>query len=412
MYGHLSLSALSLLAVVAAAPFRESWLQPRDSPVSQLFRRTAPDPNSNDYMSYYPGPGSTPNVSTIPQAWLDKLATVNLPNVPVATPDGGRPTYPNNEDDGDSTICSFTDQCRVEDDLYSPPGEKIWALSFDDGPTDVSPALYDYLAQNNISSSATHFMIGGNVITSPQSVLVAVKAGGHLAVHTWSHPYMTTLTNEQVVGELGWTMQALSDLNGGRIPMYWRPPYGDVDNRVRAIAKEVFGLVTVLWDSDTNDWAITDEPGQYSVASVEAYFDTLVTGNRTQGLLLLEHELDNNTVEVFETEYPKAVGNGWTVKNVADAFNMEWYLNSGKGNNDVVTTMSVAGTLTTATPTNTSTYVASSTAASSASVTDSAGVSIASAASSEASSSWAIANRPSHFVIAIACGLALAAIMV
>lgn len=39
-------------------------------------------------------------------------------------------------------------------------------LSFDDGPTDVSPALYDYLAQNNISSSATHFMIGGNVITS------------------------------------------------------------------------------------------------------------------------------------------------------------------------------------------------------------------------------------------------------
>lgn len=80
-------------------------------------------------MSYYPGPGSSPNVSTIPQAWLDKLATVNLPNVPVATPDGGRPTYPNNEDDGDSTICSFTDQCRVEDDLYSPPGEKIWAVS-------------------------------------------------------------------------------------------------------------------------------------------------------------------------------------------------------------------------------------------------------------------------------------------
>lgn len=60
---------------------------------------------------------------------------------------------------------------------------------------------------------------------------------------------VTTLTNKQVVAELGWTMQALSDLNGGRIPMYWRPPYGDVDNRVRAIAKGVFGLVTVLWDS-------------------------------------------------------------------------------------------------------------------------------------------------------------------
>ncbi|KIR36165.1 chitin deacetylase [Cryptococcus deuterogattii MMRL2647] len=410
MYGHLSLSALSLLAVVAAAPFHESWLQPRDSPVSQLFRRAAPDPNASDYLSHYPSPGSTPNVSTIPQAWLDKLATVQLPNVSVATASGEIPTYPNNEDDGDSTICSFTDQCVEPDDLFSPPGEKIWALSFDDGPTDVSPGLYDFLAQNNISSKATHFMIGGNVVTSPQSVLIAVQAGGHLAVHTWSHPYMTTLTNEQVVGELGWTMQALSDLNGGRVPKFWRPPYGDVDNRVRAIAKGVFDLETVLWDEDTNDWAIADEPSQYSIASVEAYFDTLVTGNRTQGLLLLEHELDNNTVTVFETEYPKAIANGWIVKNVADAFNMEWYLNSGKGNDATVTTMSVGGTLPTAAPTNTSTSVASASATSSGSVTDSAGVSIASAASSESSSSWAIAERPSLFVIA--CGLVFAAAVV
>lgn len=59
---------------------------------------------------------------------------------------------------------------------------------------------------------------------------------------------MTTRTNEQVVGELGWTMQIIADVTGGHIPAFWRPPYGDVDNRVRAIAKEVFGLTTVLWN--------------------------------------------------------------------------------------------------------------------------------------------------------------------
>ena len=59
---------------------------------------------------------------------------------------------------------------------------------------------------------------------------------------------MTTLTNEQVLGELGWTMQIISDLNGGRLPKFWRPPYGDVDNRVRAIAKGVFNLETVVWN--------------------------------------------------------------------------------------------------------------------------------------------------------------------
>ena len=31
---------------------------------------------------------------------------------------------------------------------------------------------------------------------------------------------------------------------------FWRPPFGDVDNRVRTIAKEVFGLTTVIWNQE------------------------------------------------------------------------------------------------------------------------------------------------------------------
>lgn len=81
---------------------------------------------------------------------------------------------------------------------------------------------------------------------------------------------MTTLTDAQVLGELGWTsvsprvlsicdaqtplsrhrLQIIFD-NTGRLPAFWRPPYGDVDNRVRAIAKQVFGLQTVIWNYDT-----------------------------------------------------------------------------------------------------------------------------------------------------------------
>ena len=33
-------------------------------------------------------------------------------------------------------------------------------------------------------------------------------------------------------------------------PKYWRPPYGDADNRIRAIAKEVFGLEVILWNQE------------------------------------------------------------------------------------------------------------------------------------------------------------------
>lgn len=113
-------------------------------------------------------------------------------------------------------------------------------------------------------------MIGKNIIDNPTgftqafedlqsafiewlpAVLVRLPCGctGDIAVHTWTHPYMTTLTNEEVLGELGWTMQLIHNSTGGRIPKYWRPPYGDSDNRVRAIAKEVFGLTTVIWNQE------------------------------------------------------------------------------------------------------------------------------------------------------------------
>ena len=71
-----------------------------------------------------------------------------------------------------------------------------------------------------------------------------------IAVHTWTHPYMTTLSNLEIVSELGWTIEIIHDLTGGRIPVYWRPPFGDADNRVIAIAKEVFGLTTVIWNRE------------------------------------------------------------------------------------------------------------------------------------------------------------------
>lgn len=95
---------------------------------------------------------------------------------------------------------------------------------------------------------ATHFMIGGNILGNPSLMQRCANNGGHIAVHTWSHPYTTSLSNEDVLSELGWTMQLIADLNGGRLPRYWRPPFGDVDNRVRAIAKGVFGLETVVWN--------------------------------------------------------------------------------------------------------------------------------------------------------------------
>jgi len=325
--------------LVASAPLDETWYQPRDSPVASLFhKRYTPSPSDANFTSNYPAGSSTPPSSSLPASWLAKLASITMPNVSVSQPNNGYPQYPGGESGADQTICSFTYACTTEDDLYNPPAGVV-ALSFDDGPTPASIELYDYLIANNVSDKATHFMIGSNVMYNPTQFQAALDNGGHIAVHTWSHPYMTSLTNEQVLGELGWTMQVISDLNGGRLPKFWRPPFGDVDNRVRAIAKGVFGLETVVWNQDSGDWAIGHDP-QYTNSSVNAMMSGWLTGSKSPGLLILEHEVNPNDIGVFMTNYPLMMSNGWSVKTVADAFSMDWYQNSAD-NKASVTTMSV-----------------------------------------------------------------------
>lgn len=58
------------------------------------------------------------------------------------------------------------------------------------------------------------------------------------------HP-LTSLTNEQIVAEFKYT-EAIIYQTLGVIPLYYRPPYGDVDDRVRAIASAL-GYRTVIW---------------------------------------------------------------------------------------------------------------------------------------------------------------------
>ncbi|KAI0036748.1 carbohydrate esterase family 4 protein, partial [Vararia minispora EC-137] len=182
-------------------------------------------------------------------------------------------------------------------------------ISFDDGPLPPSDGLYQFLQQNNIPS--THFYIGTNILQYPNEFLFAFQTlRSDIAVHTWTHPFMTTLSNEAVVAELGWTMQLIYNSTGGLLPRYWRPPYGDSDARVTAIAKEVFGLTTVVWNQDTADWSLGSSGGTTQTA-INSNFDKWLSGSKSPGLIILEHELMNTTVQAFKTNYPKFAQHGW-----------------------------------------------------------------------------------------------------
>ena len=109
--------------------------------------------------------------------------------------------------------------------------------------------MYSFLQEQNIT--ATHFFIGVNILQNPNEFKTAYEVlNGDLAVHTWTHPYMTSLSNEDVIAQLGWTMEIIHNSTGGRVPRFWRPPFGDSDARVSALAREVLGLQTVIWNQE------------------------------------------------------------------------------------------------------------------------------------------------------------------
>jgi len=203
-------------------------------------------------------------------------------------------------------------------DIWNAP-DGVLGTGFDDGPLPPSEALYTFLQSQN--QKATHYMIGTNIIANPDLFKLAYETLGHdIAGHTWTHPYLTTLSNLQLVGEFGWTMQLIHNSTGGRVTKYYRPPYGDADNRVRAIAKEVFGLEAIIWNQDTEDWSI-GSPGGTTPEAVAANLNTWITGPKSPGLIILEHELTNDTVQAFINAYPAMKSNGWNVISQCDMAN-------------------------------------------------------------------------------------------
>ncbi|KLO19951.1 glycoside hydrolase/deacetylase [Schizopora paradoxa] len=373
------------------------WVQSEDHPVYELFRRTnlnkrqsnstanstsgIPAVGSSAWTALYPQ-GSA-DTSNLPAAWTNALnaavAAGQIPNVPQSSLVNGNPTYPNGANSQDESICSGNGggpgSCRTNGSIWDAPDGMV-AIGFDDGPTQFSPTLYTFLQQNN--QKATHFMIGVNILNNWQAFLTAFNTNGDdIAVHTWTHPYMTTLSNIQVLGELAMTMQIIHDSTGGKLPRFWRPPYGDIDNRVNAIAQTVLGLTAIIWNHDTEDWAIPS--GGQTLDGVNNNMQQWLTGPKSPGLIILEHELYQQTVQAFMTNYPLMAQNGWKTVSTVVTTNQTTYQNGTlvAGDSDNAFSVSVSTTSTSSSAASSSTASTNSTATGSGSSAEASGKSAA-----------------------------------
>lgn len=194
------------------------------------------------------------------------------------------------------SMCTKPKASNLPDDLSSCPEPSTWGLTFDDGPNCSHNVFYDYLKQQNLK--ATMFYIGSNVYDTPLQAQRGLVDGHDICVHTWSHRYMTTLSNEQAFAELYYTMLIIKATMGITVTC-WRPPFGDVDDRIRAIAAGL-GLSTVLWEQDTDDWEIDEK----SASTIDSNYQSIYGKAGTESPIVLTHEIDNGTMSEFIKQFP------------------------------------------------------------------------------------------------------------
>lgn len=72
-----------------------------------------------------------------------------------------------------------------------------------------------------------------------------------IANHSFYHPYMTSVSDNRIRRELEMTQNILQGITG-KCPVHFRPPFGEVDERLARLAREA-GLVTIQYDIASGD---------------------------------------------------------------------------------------------------------------------------------------------------------------
>ncbi|KAJ3268520.1 chitin deacetylase [Terramyces sp. JEL0728] len=236
---------------------------------------------------------------------------MNYPANEVGTPVSGNPT--------------FNSQYQAAANIKTGPGvdwEKStcvaktdWALTFDDGPSQHTPEVVSQLTKHNFRG--TFFVVGAQVKKYPELLVQAYKAGMEIGIHTWSHPVMTSLSNEQIIAEIMYTYHIIKDVIGVEC-RYFRAPYGTTDTRLRGIA-QALGFVMIRWNRDTGDATTNGR-------SLKPQFDAFMK-QPVIGTISLEHDLHAETAELAYYGMDKLSKSPYTERTISECTGEKPYRN-------------------------------------------------------------------------------------
>ncbi|MBV9661838.1 MAG: polysaccharide deacetylase family protein [Acidimicrobiales bacterium] len=142
----------------------------------------------------------------------------------------------------------------------STAGQKVIALTFDDGPGPNTPQVLSVLQRYGVP--ATFFEIGEHVAQYPQYTQMLTAAGYPVENHTWTHPDLTRIPISQFPYQIDQTQNEIRAVTG-QTPTCVRPPYNAWNATVvDQLAQRQ--LTTMSYSIDPRDWTL---PGTQAIAA-------------------------------------------------------------------------------------------------------------------------------------------------
>lgn len=185
------------------------------------------------------------------------------------------------------------DELKQYDAYYAEDTEeKNLYLTFDCGyENGNTEPILDALKKHNVS--ATFFVVGNFISTSPDIVKRMVAEGHTVGNHTNHHPDMSQIsTSEAFAKELNDLETMYEETTGEKMTKFYRPPQGKYSETNLKMAKDM-GYKTFFWSLAYVDWYQDDQP------SHEEAFDKLL-GRIHPGAIVLLHSTSKTNAEILD----------------------------------------------------------------------------------------------------------------
>lgn len=189
--------------------------------------------------------------------------------------------------------------------IYSveTPEKKI-ALTFDaTWGADQTGDILRILRENGVK--CTFFLCGLWLEKYPEMVKKIAAEGHEIGNHSYTHPHLNRLTEEEIAHEILRTHELIKELTGQEARVF-RPPFGEYSNKVIETAGAC-RYTTIIWDVDSLDW---------KDLTAEAMVNRILI--RTQpGSIILFHNAGKHTPDAIATLIPTLKRQGYSFTTVS-----------------------------------------------------------------------------------------------